>query len=318
MTEEVRDVAIIGGGPGGLTAGLYLCRAKIDAVLLDEHLTGGEAINSPLIENYPGFPEGISGADLMERIKAQADRFDLEISTFARVMSLEVDGQVKTARLEKGEVNARTVIVSTGRRPRKMGIPGEEEFSGRGISYCATCDAPLFKERVVMVVGGGDAAVEEALHLSRFASKVLLVHRRDELRASSYLQERILSDPKVEFIWNSQLSEIKGDKMVESAMVVNNLTRQRTEVPVSGVFFYVGNIPNTDFLKDIVELNDDGYVVTDDRLETSVPGIFAVGDVRANYFKQVVLAAAEGALAALSAQRYLETIGARKAYQGGH
>jgi len=318
MTEEIRDVAIIGGGPSGLTAGLYLCRAKIDAVLLDEHLTGGEAIYSPLIENYPGFPEGVSGADLMEKIKAQADRFGLEVKTFAKVMNLGVDGQVKTVQLENGEVGARVVIVTTGRSPRKMGIPGEEEFSGRGISYCATCDAPLFKERVVMVVGGGDAAVEEALHLARFASKVFLVHRRDELRASSYLQERILSEPKMEFIWNSELAEIKGEKMVNSAVVINNLTRQRTEIPVSGIFFYVGNVPNTGFLKEVVELNDDGYVVTDDRLESSVPGIFAAGDVRANYFKQVVLAAAGGALAALSAQRYLETIGARKAYQGGH
>jgi len=318
MTEEIRDVAIIGGGPSGLTAGLYLCRAKIDAVLLDEHLTGGEAIYSPLIENYPGFPEGVSGADLMEKIKAQADRFGLEVKTFAKVMNLGVDGQVKTVQLENGEVGARVVIVTTGRSPRKMGIPGEEEFSGRGISYCATCDAPLFKERVVMVVGGGDAAVEEALHLARFASKVFLVHRRDELRASSYLQERILSEPKMEFIWNSELAEIKGEKMVNSAVVINNLTRERTEIPVSGIFFYVGNVPNTGFLKEVVELNDDGYIVTDDRLESSVPGIFAAGDVRANYFKQVVLAAAEGALAALSAQRYLETIGARKAYQGGH
>ena len=318
MTEKIRDVAVIGGGPSGLTAGLYLCRAKIDAVLLDEQLTGGEAAYSPLIENYPGFPEGVSGADLMEKIKAQADRFGLEVKTFAKVMNLGVDGQVKTVQLENGEVGARVVIVTTGRSPRKMGIPGEEEFSGRGISYCATCDAPLFKERVVMVVGGGDAAVEEALHLARFASKVFLVHRRDELRASSYLQERILSEPKMEFIWNSELAEIKGEKMVNSAVVINNLTRERTEIPVSGIFFYVGNVPNTGFLKEVVELNDDGYVMTDDRLESSVPGIFAAGDVRANYFKQVVLAAAEGALAALSAQRYLETIGARKAYQGGH
>jgi len=318
MTEKIRDVAVIGGGPSGLTAGLYLCRAKIDAVLLDEQLTGGEAASSPLIENYPGFPEGVSGADLMEKIKAQADRFGLEVKTFAKVMNLGVDGQVKTVQLENGEVGARVVIVTTGRSPRKMGIPGEEEFSGRGISYCATCDAPLFKERVVMVVGGGDAAVEEALHLARFASKVFLVHRRDELRASSYLQERILSEPKMEFIWNSELAEIKGEKMVNSVVVINNLTRERTEVPVSGIFFYVGNVPNTGFLKEVVELNDDGYVMTDDRLESSVPGIFAAGDVRANYFKQVVLAAAEGALAALSAQRYLEIIGARKAYQGGH
>jgi thioredoxin reductase (NADPH) len=318
MAEPVRDVAIIGGGPCGLTAGLYLRRARIDAVMLEQQLPGGQAVYSPLIENYPGFPEGIAGPDLVELMKKQVDRFELEILTFAPVTGLTLDTPVKILKLDSGELRTNSVIVASGRSPRKMGIPGEEEYTGRGISYCATCDAPLFKERVVMVIGGGDAAVEEALHLTRFASKVILVHRRDELRASSYLQERILSEPKVEFMWNSELREIKGEQTVQSASVLNNVTGETTEVPVSGVFFYVGNEPNTRFLDGVVELNEAGYVVTDDRLETSVPGIYAAGDARANHFKQVILAAAEGALAALSAQRYLETIGARKAYQGGH
>lgn len=318
MSDDVRDVAIIGGGPAGLTAGLYLCRAKIDAVMLEQQLPGGQAVYSPLIENYPGFPEGISGAELIELMKKQVDRFELEIKTFAPVLELKQDGQVKTLVLENGELHANAVIVATGRSPRKMGIPGEEEYTGRGISYCATCDAPLFKDKVVMVVGGGDAAVEEALHLTRFAGKVILVHRRDELRASSYLQERALSEPRLEFIWNSELVEIKGEQTVHSAVVSNNVTGEKAEVPVSGIFIYVGNVPNTGFLTDIVELNPDGYVVTDDRMESSVPGIFAAGDARANHFKQVVLSAAEGALASLFAQRYLETIGARKAYQGDH
>lgn len=317
MTDAIRDVAIIGGGPCGLAAGLYLCRARIDAVLLEQMLTGGQAVYSPLIENYPGFPDGIPGPDLVELMKAQVDRFGLEIKTFAPVVELSFEGDAKVLKLEEGEIRAYSVIVAAGRSPKKMGIPGEDEYTGRGISYCATCDAPLFKEKVVMVVGGGDAAVEEALHLTRFASKVVLVHRRDELRASSYLQERILSDPKIEFMWNSVPVEIKGDKTVNATVVQNILTGEKTEVPVSGVFFYVGNAPNTGFLSEVIELDETGYVVTDDRMESSMPGVFAAGDARANYFKQVILAVAEGALAALSAQRYLETIGARKAYQGG-
>lgn len=318
MSEEIRHVVIIGGGPAGLTAGLYLCRGKIDAILLEQQLTGGQAVNSPLIENYPGFPEGISGADLVDRMKLQVDRFGLETKTFTKAMKLSFDGNVKTITLEDGEIKANAVIVASGRSPRKMGIPGEEEFTGRGISYCATCDGPLFKDRVVMVIGGGDAAVEEALHLVRFASKVILVHRRDSLRASSYLQERALSEPKLEFMWNSEVTEIKGEAVVNTAHVLNNVTGERTEVPVSGIFFYVGNVPNTSFLVDVVELDKTGYVITDQELEASVPGIFAAGDVRANRFKQVIVAAAEGALASSSAHRYLESVGVREAYAGGH
>jgi thioredoxin reductase (NADPH) len=317
MTEPVRDVAIVGGGPAGLTAGLYLCRARIDAVLLEQQMPGGQAVYSPLIENYPGFPQGIPGPDLADLMKEQVEKFGLEIMSFSPVNRLVQDGPAKTLVLDKGEVRTSALIVATGRSPRKMGIPGEDEFTGRGISYCATCDAPLFKEKAVMVIGGGDAAVEEALHLTRFASKVILVHRRDELRASSYLQERILSDPKVEFMWNSEIREIKGEQTVQSASVFNNVTSETTEVPVSCVFFYVGNTPNTGFLTEVVELDEAGYVKTDERLESSVPGIFAAGDARANLFKQVLIAAAEGATAALAAQRYLESTGAIKAYQGG-
>ncbi len=316
---DLSSVVIVGGGPAGLTAGIYLCRARIDALLLDEQVTGGEAVYAPLIENFPGFPEGIAGAELMERIKAQADRFGLKTRTFARAVGLEAGGSKKVLLLEDGEeLEAHAVIVASGRSPRKIDIPGEEEFLGRGISHCATCDAPLFKERVVMVVGGGDAAVEEALHLTKFASKVLVVHRRDELRAADYLKERILSDPKVEILWNSKVVEIKGDQVVHSAVVKNDVTGESKEVEVGGIFLKVGNIPNTRVLSGLVELDDSGYVKTDDAMETSLPGIFAAGDVRANRFKQVVLAAAEGALAALSAQRYLEATGVRPAYPGGH
>jgi thioredoxin reductase (NADPH) len=318
LPEQTRDVAVIGGGPAGLTAGLYLCRGKIDTVLLEQVLTGGQAVNSPLIENYPGFPDGISGAELVERMKQQVDRFGLEVKTFSPAIKLSLDGHVKVLSLEDGEIRANAVIIATGRSPRKMGIPGEEEYAGRGLCFCATCDGPLFKDRVIMVIGGGDAAVEEALHLTRFGSKVILVHRRDELRASPYLQERALSEPKLEFMWNSEIAEIKGDQLVKSAVIRNNVTGESTEVPVAGIFFYVGNVPNSAFVSDEVELDEAGYVVTDQNLESSVPGIFAAGDVRANRFKQVIIAAAEGALASAGAQRYLESIGARESYSGGH
>lgn len=317
MSDAIREVAIVGGGAAGLTAGLYLCRSGIDAVLLDEEMTGGQAILSPLIENYPGFPEGIEGIDLLQRMKAQAERFGLDVKTFARVTAITVNDDMKKLTLESDAVAAASVIMATGRRPRKIGIPGEDEFTGRGISYCATCDAPLFRDKVVLVVGGGDAAIEEALHLARFAGKVIVVHRRGELRASSYLQGRAFEEPVLEFMWNSEVAAVEGGQVVERARILDNKTGKSREVPVDGVFFYVGNIPNSDAVADLVELDKSGYIVTGDNLETAAGGIFAAGDVRSNRFKQVVWAAAEGALAADSAQRYLESTGRRKAYEGG-
>ncbi len=316
MGEKVREVVIIGGGPAGLTAGLYLGRADVDTVLLDRELTGGQVIKAPLIENYPGFPDGVEGTELVDRMKKQAARFGLEIKTFTQATGVTPGDGVMTLHLEGGELNARALIVATGRTPRKMGIPGEEEFNGRGISYCATCDGPLFRDRVVMVIGGGDAAVGEALHLARFAGKVIIVHRRGELRASKYLRERAFAEPKLEFMWNSEIKSVNGGETVDSATIANTSTGERMDVPVSGIFFYVGNTPNTAFLSGLPDLDDAGYIITDERLESTVPGIFAAGDVRAGLFKQVVVAAGEGALAASSAQGFLERVGARKAYEG--
>jgi len=318
LSERTRDVAIIGGGPAGLTAGIYLSRGKIDAILLEQKLPGGTAAMSPLIENYPGFPQGISGIELTERMKRQADRFELQMKTFAHVTRVALDTGTPVITLEDGEIRANSVIIATGQSPRKIGIPGEEEYAGRGVSYCATCDGPLFKDKVVMVIGGGDAAVGEALHLSKFASKVILVHRRDELRASAYLEERASREPNLEFMWNSEITEIKGDQIVRTATISDNVTGARAEVPVAGIFFYAGNTPNTEFLAGVVELDEAGYVVTGENLETSVPGVFAAGDARAGSWKQIIVSAAEGALASQGAQRYLETIGAKKAYEGGH
>lgn len=316
MSGTVRQTVIIGGGPAGLSAGIYLCRSKIDAILLEQQMPGGQAINSPLIENYPGFPEGIDGAELTGLFKKQADRFGLEIKTFTSVSGITIDNEFKKLLTDNGEFKASSVIVATGRSPGKLEIPGEKEMLGRGISYCATCDGPLFKDKTVMVIGGGDSAAEEALHLTKFAGKVIIVHRRDELRATDYLQERVLSEPKIEILWNSEIRKVNGAQLVESAEIENNVTGAITEVPVAGIFFYIGNKPNGEFLSDLVELNDEGYITTDVNLETSIPGIFAAGDVRANPFKQVVIATGEGALAAMSAQRYLEKIGERAAYKG--
>ncbi len=316
MGEKVHEVVIIGGGPAGLTAGLYLCRADVDTVLLDRELTGGQLIMAPLIENYPGFPDGVEGTELVGRMKKQAARFGLEIKTFVQATGVTPGDDVMTLHLESGELNSSALIVATGRAPRKMGIPGEEEFNGRGISYCATCDGPLFRDRVVMVIGGGDAAVGEALHLARFASKVIIVHRRGELRASSYLRERAAAEPKLEIMWNSEIKSVNGGETVDSATIANNSSGERTDVPVSCIFFYVGNTPNTAFLSNLLDLDDDGYIITDEHLESTVPGIFAAGDVRAGLFRQVVVAAGEGALAASSAQGFLEKIGARTAYEG--
>lgn len=317
--SELHEVLVIGGGPAGLTAGLYLCRADIDALLLEEQLPGGQILNSPLVENYPGFPEGIAGIDLMQIIDGQAKKFGLASRTFAAVekLVLNEDG-TKTVVIDNGEeVRGRAVIVATGRRPATLGIPGESEYVGRGISYCATCDAPLFKDRDVLVVGGGDAALGEALHLAKFAGKVTLVHRRGELRAAAHTQAKAKEAGNLEILYNTEVRRIIGENAVTAAQLENNQTGESMDLPVAGVFFYIGNVPNTAFLEGVVRLDEVGYVVTDGELQANVPGIFAAGDVRANHFKQVVIAAGEGALAAMSAQRYLENIGARKAYEGG-
>lgn len=314
----MRDVLIIGGGPAGLTAGIYLCRARITATLLERQIVGGQAMLSPLIENYPGFPEGIEGAELMEKMKKQAENFGLEILPFSDVDRLLLDADRKIAVSGGKSFEARSVIITAGRSPKKLGIPGEDKFTGRGVSYCATCDAPLFRDRRILVVGGGDAAIEESLHLASFASRVTVVHRRSELRASDYLQERAKANPRIDFLFNSELTELRGDDVLTSAVVLNNITGEKQEVPVSGVFLYVGNVPNTGFLPPEIELDENGYIKTDSNLETTVPGVFAAGDVRSGSRKQVICAAAEGAMAAMNAQRYLESTGARKPYEGGN
>lgn len=302
------DLLIIGGGPAGLTAGIYAVRARLKTLLIEKGLCGGQIVVTEKIENYPGFPEGVSGPELAGQMEEQAKKLGLEIKTFAEVSALAVDGNERKIAVGGEELTGRAVIIASGAHPRKLGIPGEDEFTGRGVSYCATCDGAFFKDKKVLVVGGGDSAVEEALFLTKFASQVTIVHRRDELRAAKILQERAFANPKVDFLWNSHLVEIKGKDRVEVGVVQNKNTLEKTEVLVDGVFMYVGILPNTNFVQGVIELDEAGFALTDADLQTSVPGVFAAGDVRKNQLKQVSVAVGEGAIAAMMAEKYLEEL----------
>jgi thioredoxin reductase (NADPH) len=301
------DIIIIGGGPAGLTAGLYTARSKMKTLLLEKMACGGQAALAWTIENYPGFPEGISGAELMERIRKQAERYGLEIERGKVVkVNLSAKKDEKLIETEEGkEYRAKALIVATGTRPRKLGVPGEERLTGKGISYCATCDGPLFKNKEIVVVGGGDSAVEEALFLSKFAEKVTLIHRREKLRATKTLQERAISNPKLEFLWESTVTEILGETEVEAVKVRNMETGKELILEAKGVFVYIGTLPNSEFLKGIVEMDDGGFIITDENMETSINGIYACGDVRKKLLKQIVTACGEGATAGFSAGQYV-------------
>ncbi|MCL6472975.1 MAG: thioredoxin-disulfide reductase [Firmicutes bacterium] len=300
------DVIIIGGGPAGLTAGIYVARSLLKVKLFEKEGIGGQATLTDEIENFPGFPNGISGFELTDKMREQAERFGVEIG-YAEVTSVDFSRPVKKVITTDGEYEAKAIIITTGVRPTKLDVPGAAEFTGRGISYCATCDGPFFRDKNVMVLGGGNSAVEEAIYLTRFASKVTIVHRRDELRADKILQERARKNEKIDFILDSVIAGVSGDGMVSGATIKNVKTGETTEVPVDGIFVFIGNLPNTEIFKGKIELDEKGYIVADNNLMTSVPGVFAAGDVRNNPLKQVVTAAGEGALAAVSAEKYIES-----------
>lgn len=304
---ETRDIVIIGGGPAGLAAGLYAARAALDTVLVEQGVPGGLAAGTERIENYPGFEEGIGGPELANRMDAQARRFGLKVvnSGVQKLVRVEKGFIVKT---EEGDLVARAVILATGAQPRKLGVKGEAELHGLGVSYCATCDGAFYKGRKVAVVGGGDAAVEEAIFLTRFAEKVYIIHRRGELRATKIVQERARRNQKIEFIWHSEVAEILGSYFVEGIRVRSVQTGETEDKQVDGVFMYVGNSPTTDLVKDLVDLDDRGYIVTDENMATSCPGLFAAGDVRQKLLRQVVTAVADGAIAAVAAEKYLENL----------
>ncbi|UCC69886.1 MAG: thioredoxin-disulfide reductase [Armatimonadota bacterium] len=302
-------MVIVGGGAAGLTCAIYAGRGRLSTLLLEKMLPGGQIALSHLIENYPGFPQGISGSELAEGMHQHARRFGALIET-AAVAGIEGTEGPFQLRLEGGErelgPRARSVLIATGCSPRRLGVAGEKEYYGRGVSYCATCDGPLFSGKPVLVVGGGNAAVDEALFLANLASRVTVVHRRDQLRADPILQERALANPKIEFLWSHVVTEIVGGASVEAARARHVASDEEGEVTVSAVFIAVGETPQTGFLPDGVERDEGGYIVTDSDLQTSVPGIFAAGDVRAGAYRQIAAAVGEGVLAYRSIRRYLE------------
>lgn len=307
MAEDY-DIIIIGAGPAGLTAGLYTGRARLKTLILEKATTGGQAATTDLIENYPGFPDGVGGFQLTELMKQQALEFGAEIREITPVSTIEVAGDDRVVKTEDESFKAKAVIIASGSEPKMLGIPGEDELRGRGVSYCATCDGAFYRDKVVAVIGGGNAAVEEAIFLTRFASKVYIVHRRGELRADKIVQERALANEKIEIVWDSHLKKVLGTGKVEEIVVENKNTAERTSYQVDGVFFYIGTVPNTVFCESAVDMDTRDFIVTDERLQTSVPGIFAAGDCRANLLKQVAVAVGEGALAAVEAERYIEEV----------
>jgi len=308
--RDTFDVVIVGAGPGGLTAAVYASRARLATVVVERNTAGGIMAITERIENYPGFPEGISGFELAEKMKRQAAQFGADLREIVTVAALDrqADGSWVVV-TDDERIHTRAVILAPGVEARKLGVPGEAEFLGRGVSYCATCDGALYRDKTVAVIGGGDSAVEEGLFLAKFASDVYLLHRRDELRAQKIAQERAFANPRLHFVWNAQVRRINGEEKVEGVDYQDVHDKTVTTLPVDGVFFYVGQIPNTAFLRGLVELDQGGYILTDDRLMTSQPGVFALGDARAGRIKQIAWAVGEGALAAIEAEKYLDTLG---------
>ena len=301
------DLVIIGGGPAGLTAGLYAARAKLNAILIEKLVPGGQVIITDWIDNYPGFPDGISGSDLIQKMTDQVKRFGLKIEN-SEVNSVDLSQPIKNITLNDRSITTHTIIIATGASPKKLGVPGEDTFSGKGVSYCATCDGPFFKDRVVAAVGGGDTAVQESLFLTRFAKKVYLIHRRDQLRATAIMQKHAMEDDKIELIWNSELTGINGLTHVESITLQHIKTGDKQQLNVDGCFIWVGIIPNTQFLSNAVELDKTGFIMADLNMETSVPGVFAAGDVRNTPIRQIVTAVGDAAVAAFSAEHYIASV----------
>lgn len=305
MSETIYDVVIIGGGPAGLTAGLYCSRARLNTLLIEKMILGGQVMITTDVENYPGFPGGITGPELMERFQTHCQEFGLQVTT-GDVQSIEDQGKIKRLIVDEKEILTRSVIIATGAEPRKLGVPGERELIGRGVSYCATCDGAFFRNVPVTINGGGDTAVEEAMFLSRFASKVYLVHRRDKLRAISLLQERLNANDKIEVVWNSTIESCEGDNSgLTHINLKNTQTGEESKLETQGLFVAIGVTPKTSFLQGVVDLDDSGYIITDYQCQTSVAGIFAAGDVRQSVLKQIATAVGDGATSASVVEKYL-------------
>ncbi len=308
MNEQLFDVIIIGGGPAGLTAGLYTSRAKLNSLLIENMLVGGQVMTTTKVENYPGFPGGIDGPELVARFHEHCQEFGLQIVN-GEARQLRDEGAYKVVTVDDRDFRARAVIVTTGAEPRKLGIPGEQKLTGRGVSYCATCDGAFFRDVPVAVIGGGDTAAEEALFLTRFASKVYIIHRRDQLRATKTLQDRIFANPKIEVIWNALPEEVLADsKGVCGLRIADKISGAKRDLALEGVFFAIGVIPKAHFLAEVLELNSEGYILTDAECRTSMPGVFAAGDVRSKLLKQIATAVGDGAVAAIATEKYLDEL----------
>lgn len=306
MTKEY-DVVIIGAGPGGMTAALYASRANLKVLMLDRGAYGGQMNNTAAVENYPGF-KSILGPDLAEEMYQSATQFGAEYA-YGTVTAVKLDGTNRIVVTDDGEYRAKAVIVATGSENRKLGVPGEEKYSGRGVSYCAVCDGAFFRDRDVTVIGGGDSAVEESIYLTQMVKHVNIVHRRDQLRAQKVAQERAFKNNKIDFTWNSNVIAINGDdQKVTSVTVKNNQTGAEEEVPTAGVFIYVGNVPMTAPFKDLGITDEHGWMVTDNRMRTKVPGIFAIGDVRQHQLQQITTAVGDGGIAGQEVFSYLQEL----------
>jgi len=304
MAERKYDVIIIGGGPAGLSAGLYTARARLKTLLIEKGAVGGMIINAGLVENYPGFADGVSGIDLTEAMHKQATKFGMEMLS-AEVTGLKVDGKNKMITTPEGDFSAGAVIIAGGSERQKLDVPGEAEYIGKGVSYCATCDGAFFRDKVVAVIGGGNAAVAEALELVKFASKIYLVHRRHELRATKVVQEKAFTEKKIEFIWDTVVTAVLGEAFVKKIKLRNLKTNKESELAVDGVFVNIGSQPATGYLQGVLALDAVGAIVANDRMETGVPGVYAAGDIRSGSIRQTIGAAGDGAVAAVNAGKYL-------------
>ncbi|MBU1026547.1 MAG: thioredoxin-disulfide reductase [Candidatus Margulisbacteria bacterium] len=299
------DLIIIGGGPAGLTAALYAVRARVKVLLVEKMILGGMVSTTFNIENYPGFPEGISGMELSNRFQDQVRRLGLDI-VWGNAIEIKNKKSEKEIIVDDKKFIAKALIIATGTEAAKLGVPGEDEFRGRGVSYCATCDGAFYKDKKVMVVGGGNSAIEEALFLTRYAKKISVIHRRDELRADKIIAERAIQDPKIYFFWHSTVEKISGKQKVEEVTLKDTHSNKTLKVPADGIFVYIGSKPNNELVKDIVKTDSHGFIITDENMKTSVNGIYAAGDIRVKSLKQVVTAVADGAIAAESARKYIE------------
>jgi thioredoxin reductase (NADPH) len=305
MANTDYQLIILGGGPAGLTAGLYAARDRLKVLLVEKGVVGGQVLVTDWIDNYPGFPEGLTGSDLVEKMAAQAARFNLETKN-GNVVKVELSQAAKKLILESGEeLTSQALIICTGARPNKLGIPGEEEFAGKGVSYCATCDGPFYRDQEILVVGGGDTAVQEADFLTKFASKVTVIHRRDSLRATKVLQEKAFANESIEFIWNANVISIEGEKEVERVRLRDNDGTEK-EITASGIFILIGTIPNNEILPlEQLGADEQGFIKTDEEMRTRVPGVMAAGDIRSKTVRQIINGAGEGAVAAIAAEHYL-------------